>query len=232
MKFKICLRCKKEFIDIEKYFSKDSGNKDGFYAWCKKCCKKYKAVTYKNNKEQILEQKRLYYRKNRDKILERQKKCNWSEERKAKRKRWEQSDNGKKSRAAGDKRYRQTDRGRKLRNITCKKYYRNNKLSKNISVMINRSLKGNKNSRHWEDLVDYNLSQLKHHLENLFEPEMSWDNYGLDGWHIDHRIPVSLFNIESYNCKNFKKCWALENLQPLWARDNLRKGNRINYNEK
>ena len=61
----------------------------------------------------------------------------------------------------------------------------------------------------------------------FFQPGMSWDNYGKYGWHVDHRIPVSSFNIISYDCDDFRKCWALENLQPLWAIDNIRKGNKI-----
>ncbi|KKN58615.1 hypothetical protein LCGC14_0550340 [marine sediment metagenome] len=226
MKFKICSSCETKFPATVEFFHKNSGTKDGLYAWCKKCCKKYAAVNYKNNKEQILEQERSYYKRNRNKILKRKKKCNWSEERKAKRKRWEQSDEGE----VVQKRYGQSDKGKEVHKKSSKKYYENNKLSRNISVMINWSLKGNKNNRHWEYVVGYLLNQLKKHLESLFEPGMSWDNYGK--WHIDHKIPISAFNITSYNCEDFKSCWALGNLQPLWARDNLRKGNKLNYNEK
>ena len=40
-------------------------------------------------------------------------------------------------------------------------------------------------------------------------------------------IPKSAFNFETAEDADFKKCWALENLQPLWAKDNLRKSNKI-----
>lgn len=53
---------------------------------------------------------------------------------------------------------------------------------------------------------------------------MSWDNYG--EWHIDHKIPDCKFNYISVNDKEFQKCWALKNLQPLWAIENLRKGSK------
>ena len=56
---------------------------------------------------------------------------------------------------------------------------------------------------------------------------MTWQNYGK--WHIDHVIPKSLFNINGAKSKGFKKCWALENLQPLWADENLKKNNKLFY---
>ena len=54
---------------------------------------------------------------------------------------------------------------------------------------------------------------------------MSWDNYG--EWHIDHILPDSSFYYVSTEDDEFKKCWALSNLQPLWAIDNLKKSNKI-----
>ena len=50
---------------------------------------------------------------------------------------------------------------------------------------------------------------------------MNWDNYGQ--WYIDHIIPKAAFNITSPYCDDFKKCWALDNLQPLWAENNIKK---------
>ena len=93
---------------------------------------------------------------------------------------------------------------------------------------MNRSLKSGKNNNHWEELVDYTLNDLKLHLEGLFTDGMSWGNYGR--WHIDHIRPVSSFNIKSFNCEDFKLCWSLENLQPLWAIDNFNKSNKFKEN--
>jgi hypothetical protein len=98
-------------------------------------------------------------------------------------------------------------------------------LSDRMRNQILRSLRGNKNGNHWEDLVDYTLKDLMIHLESLFKDGMSWDNYGK--WHIDHIKPVDSFNFTSYKDKEFKKCYALKNLQPLWAFDNISKGNKI-----
>ena len=54
---------------------------------------------------------------------------------------------------------------------------------------------------------------------------MCWDNYGK--WHIDHIIPKSVYNYTKPEHTDFKRCWALKNLQPLWASDNLSKNDKI-----
>jgi hypothetical protein len=103
--------------------------------------------------------------------------------------------------------------------------YRKNKVNFNFSRRMRKSLNGIKESKSWETLVDYSLEELKLHLERQFTEGMSWDNYG--EWHIDHIIPVSSFNIQTLDDENFKKCWSLENLQPLWAEQNIKKSNKI-----
>jgi hypothetical protein len=95
------------------------------------------------------------------------------------------------------------------------------RIGRRISQGMCVSLKGNKNGAHWEDIAGYSLNELKIHLGKLFEPGMSFENYGK--WHIDHIIPKSVFNFKSPDDIDFKKCWALSNLQPLWAIDNIRK---------
>jgi len=99
------------------------------------------------------------------------------------------------------------------------------RLKHNISKSISKSIKRNKNGNHWEDLVGYTLKDLKKHLEKQFIDGMTWDNYG--NWHIDHIIPVSLWEFETSEDNEFKQCWSLANLQPLWAKENISKGNRI-----
>jgi hypothetical protein len=63
-------------------------------------------------------------------------------------------------------------------------------------------------------------SELKIHLENLFKPGMTWENHSIYGWHIDHVKPLSLANNEE---ELYKLC-HYTNLQPMWAKDNLSKG--------
>jgi hypothetical protein len=70
-------------------------------------------------------------------------------------------------------------------------------------------------------LLGYTAEQLRDHLALQFQPGMTWSNYGLygDKWHVDHKCPVSSFKLPD----ELVECFALENLQPLWAADNLRK---------
>ena len=66
------------------------------------------------------------------------------------------------------------------------------------------------------------IQELYLHLEKQFTPEMNWDNYG-SYWHIDHIIPLSA-------AKNDKHIYELShytNLQPLEAKENLSKNNKI-----
>jgi len=63
------------------------------------------------------------------------------------------------------------------------------------------------------------------HIESQFDENMTWENYG-SYWHVDHIKPQSLFEFESADDDGFKKCWALENLQPLSAKENWKKGNK------
>ncbi len=98
-------------------------------------------------------------------------------------------------------------------------------VSRLISAYMNKNGKRNKRGRHWESLVGYTIEELCLHLELLFVDGMTWDNYGK--WHIDHIIPQSYFKFNSPDDVEFKMCWRLENLQPLWARDNIGKSNKL-----
>lgn len=100
-----------------------------------------------------------------------------------------------------------------------------NRINNSISALIRYSLKGNKLGQHWEFLVGYSLEDLRAHLEKRFKEGMNWENYGQ--WHIDHKIPISVFNFEKPEDEDFKRCWALKNLQPLWAFDNIKKSNKL-----
>lgn len=62
--------------------------------------------------------------------------------------------------------------------------------------------------------------------EKQFDSNMNWSNYG-KYWHIDHIYPQSLLPYTSMTDENFKKCWALDNLQPLEKIANIKKGNKI-----
>tara|TARA_R110000868_G_scaffold401964_1_gene677834 strand:+ start:251 stop:775 length:525 start_codon:yes stop_codon:yes gene_type:complete len=98
------------------------------------------------------------------------------------------------------------------------------RLRKNTSRQIRKMIEGKSSSI--INVLPYSFSELKEHIEQQFDNNMSWDNYG-DAWHIDHIYPQSKLPYDSLEHPNFQKCWALENLRPLDAIDNMRKGNKI-----
>jgi len=98
------------------------------------------------------------------------------------------------------------------------------RISRRMSNFLWWALKGKKNGRSWESLVGYTANDLIQHLEKQFDDKMSWDNYG-SYWHIDHIKPKSLFAYISESDEEFRKCWALTNLQPLEAKANIKKFN-------
>ena len=100
------------------------------------------------------------------------------------------------------------------------------RLSRSISPAIRRSIISKYGGR-WQALVGYTLSDLMRHLERQFTDGMSWENYGSSGWHIDHIRPQTSFQFETANDPEFRACWALTNLRPLWASENLRKQARV-----
>lgn len=101
------------------------------------------------------------------------------------------------------------------------------KLAGNLRNRLNDIIK--KNSRKGSAVRDLGCSveYLKSHLESKFQPGMTWDNWGkgIDKWQIDHIIPLSAFDLTDR--QHFLLACNYLNLQPLWHRDNMRKGSRI-----
>ena len=77
---------------------------------------------------------------------------------------------------------------------------------------------------HYFDILQYTPEQLITHLELQFKDDMSWDNYGV--WHVDHKLPITSFDIQEMGDKEFMSCWSLDNLQPMWGIENIRKSNK------
>lgn len=163
------------------------------------------------NKDRKREYDRNYYWANKDRIQK-----------------YRRKNRGRITLQAREWRNKNRERWRDYYNKYRKEQYSNDPkyiLTNRIRTRIYESLKGNKGGRHWESLVGYTLEDLKRHLEKQFKPGMSWNNQG--SWHVDHIIPISLWKFEKPEDSEFKQCWALCNLQPLWAEENMRKGNKV-----
>lgn len=94
----------------------------------------------------------------------------------------------------------------------------------NIDINLRNCLTGKQKKCVYENILGYKIKDLKIHLERQFTKNMNWQEFTDGNIHIDHIKPQSLFDLQ--NIDEIKECWSLENLQPLWAEDNIRKGNR------
>lgn len=99
----------------------------------------------------------------------------------------------------------------------------NYKIVNNLRGRLHNALDGISKSKRTLELLGCTVEELKQHLESQFESGMSWDNHSINGWHVDHIKPCSKFNLN----KKLEqlKCFNYTNLQPLWAEENLQKGN-------
>lgn len=169
------------------------------YSWrCKSCIKNYRKVYNKNQStSQIYKQKQVL-RSLRYREKVRNNPSLLSEQRIYT--------------LAAQKRRRATVKG----NLDCR-----------MSIAIRESLKKSKAGRSWETFVGYGINDLKQHLESLFTDKMTWEIFLTGAIHIDHKIPKSWFKYQNHTDPEFKICWSLNNLQPKWAIENKRKGNRL-----
>lgn len=109
----------------------------------------------------------------------------------------------------------------------CRRHHRvwrndpGHRLHRSMSALARRALGKSKAGWSWEKLVGYDLVTLRAHLERQFTKGMTWQNFGQ--WHVDHILPRASFQFASAEDPEFKACWSLTNLRPLWADDNLRK---------
>ena len=72
------------------------------------------------------------------------------------------------------------------------------------------------------DLIDAEIVHFKAYISANWAEGMSWENYGRDGWHIDHIRPCASFDLTDEDQQ--RVCFNWRNLRPLWAGDNIRKG--------
>lgn len=128
----------------------------------------------------------------------------------------------------------------KLKNRDTKKYnkYMRDRRAKSLSIKIHAVLSASinyyikKRKTPVKNILPYTVDELIKHLESNFKEGMNWSNYGVYRknskmtWHIDHVKPVSYFKFSSINDKNIIECWSLNNLKPMWAVDNIKKGKK------
>jgi hypothetical protein len=244
METKICSKC-----NVEKDLS-DFGlrkkSKDGRRGVCKQCNNEvYKKYLEKNKEKITLRQKKWKeqnrektrisvekWRKNNDEINKKRQKeyyCKNKEKRLENHKKWYDKNREYAIKKTIEWQEKNKERINNLRNLRHKERYDKDVLYK-IKINVRNRIKHFLKSKNFNEIkngtfniVGVSPETLKEHIEKQFKEGMSWENYGHKGWHIDHIIPLS----EAKTEEDVYKLCQYSNLQPLWANENYKKGNKI-----
>ena len=99
------------------------------------------------------------------------------------------------------------------------------KLSLSLRRRLRCALKGNYRSGSAVKDLGCSIEEFKKYIESKFQDGMSWNDWNYEGWHIDHIKPLSSFDLTDRN--QLLQACHYTNLQPLWAKDNMAKSDKI-----
>jgi hypothetical protein len=249
---KQCSKCN-EYKPLSEYHN-HKGCSFGKNSVCKKCVIEDATNWYQKNREKVIQREKEYAEKNREKTRAYKTKYALNNPEKVKESNKKYAENNKDTIKARRKIYREKKK-EKLKNdkklyalnhpermkTALKRYRENNRarifekkhepynhlvicLRKRVTVALKRS--NAQKTFKTLDLIGCSIPYLKKHLEAQFQPGMTWENYGHNTWHIDHIRPCASFDLT--DPEQQKQCFHYTNLQPLWAKDNMRKGARTN----
>ena len=240
---KKCTKCGRELLldQFHKYSYKRKDGGSGYKSRCKDCLSAEGVEWRKNNPEKA-------------RILSSKWGKNNPEKRRASNTRWRENNpekkrasdamwcrnNAEKNRERAAK-WRQNNPERAKANVLrwheankeyraiCERKRKDNdlayRMTHNIRNAMRMALKRNDKAGHTIDLLGCSIEYFRDYLEALFQPGMTWNNWSRAGWHIDHIIPLSYFDMA--DPEQQKRAWHYTNLQPLWAEDNRRKWYKI-----
>jgi len=196
---KTCSKCKQ--AQPVSYFSKKKASSSGYKSHCKQCDKQLR----EQNRERDKELKHKHYLNNKEKYLKAHQTYNALH-------------------AGHIKEWKRNYRS------TYEKQRYNNDVSHRLKCVLRsrlyQALQENQKTGSAVNDLGCSVEELKKHLESLWKPGMSWDNWSKDGWHIDHIRPLNSFDLS--NSEEVKQACHYSNLQPLWAEENLQKSDKHN----
>lgn len=195
-------------------FYKDKNSKSGVTRWCKNCMQSQNKNWKKENKENVNQYMVKYRDVNKEKIKIQAK---------------EYKEKHQQELEIKAKEYKEKNRD-KIRKLKRDYYHRVEKHSiqvimrNRLSKRLTKALKGISKSKKTLELLGCDIKFFIEYIENKFLPGMSWDNYGVYGWHVDHINPCNNFDLSDESQQ--LKCFHYTNLQPMWAPDNCSKQDR------
>ena len=227
---KTCSKCKieKEFSE----FGKDRNTKDGLYPSCKLCKKAYRDKQEVKEKRSLKQKEYHSIPEVKEKRSLQAKEYNSRPEIKEKsffyKREYLSKPENKKRKSIYDMNRRSEPGMKEKINSRHNKRIKTDqqfKIRCYLRSRLKNIIKNNTKSGSAVSDLGCSIKFLKEYLESKFQTGMSWDNWSVNGWHIDHIIPLSSFDLT--NREELLKAVHYTNLQPLWAKDNLSKGDKI-----
>jgi hypothetical protein len=221
---KTCSKCK-----IEKDFSefqKDKKKKDGLRPSCKSCSKQY----VEQNKERLKEYNKKYSKDNKEKISDYRKK---NKERTNEYNKNYREKNKEKLKELNKKwYYNNKEKNKKKHNEYAKKYTKERKINdpifklkcnirRNISMSFRKANNQFRKNAKTEIILGCTIEEFIKYIQSKFTKGMTLENNGK--WHFDHIIPLATAKTE----EDVIRLNHYTNFEPLWAKDNLSKGDKI-----
>ena len=259
---KTCSSCKLEKSTSDFTICKDTQK---YNTQCKECVVLKKAIYYQNNKEDIQNKVNDYRSNNLEIVRERDRirYKNDPESKKISAKKYREThaeeiqeqkhqyyENNKEEIKSDVNIYRKSNRDkindRRLQRMNDDPFFRAHENFRSLFRVSIKKYGLQKEGKSISDLLPYTYEDFIIHIEALFDPWMTWNNWGkYDAknwndndpttwtWQLDHIIPQSDLPYSSFDDNNFYKCWSLENLRPLSAKQNSLDGaNRIRHKKK
>jgi len=218
MKTKTCSKCKITKPITE--FCKKKNRKEGLSYWCKDCKKEAKKIYDQLHKKEIEEYRNSHRKESRKYRQSRKEETKTYRKQYYKEHRQEELFYCKKYSQSHKKEINTCNKNRKKTDM-------NFKIRCNLRTRIWHGLKGDFKSLPTMFLTGCDIEYLMYHLQCKFAKGMSWDNHGngwhgKKEWHIDHIKPCASFDLSKP--EEQRECFHYSNLQPLWAKDNMKKG--------
>ncbi|WP_051264166.1 hypothetical protein [Rhizobium leucaenae] len=213
---KVCTKCG-EWKLLDEYYVRNKKEPEKRHNQCKECIKAKVREYEVLNKDKLEPKKKVWRSANKEKINAVQKiwRSNNPDKVREYQYKWNRK-NPDKIKASVAKHNKKRSEDPKHR------------VNSNISRAIRQCIdKGKKSGYRAFELLGYTVDDLIEHLERKFKEGMNWDNYGKNGWEIDHVVPLDAHNFSDPSHYDFKRAWALSNLQPLWRGENRSKKNKL-----
>lgn len=229
---RVCTACNVTKPATEEFFHAYKRSPDGRKVVCRSCCAAaYEATKgesaarrkahYQANRERINAEVRAYYQQNID--AQRQSALARHHANRDKRISQMREYRAANLDALNERRRPKSRATYRARYGTDLEFTLNHRVRSLLRVTLTRGRAG----KRMAELLGYTTEELRSHLERQFSKGMTWKRFMAGDIHIDHIIPVASFGISDSSSEGFKQCWALSNLRPAWAADNLSKQHKV-----